>query len=206
MRIERFRVAFMAIGGDVLVSFREQLSNRERRREDRATTRRDPQPLFFPSDEARGSYCLRAEGLRTEHPFRPIDEALYPYRAGNRCALNSLDTDRSTTLSPETVTANRVSAAVGWNISVARKNFFRLECAGGLFQAVAHTAFGVLRTWIPASRVALAMSCVRLRAFARAGATTCPCASHRDSRRDTAPCAPPACDAALHTHRLRAVA
>ena len=41
-----------------------------------------------------------------ETPFRPLVEALDPYRAGNRCALNSLDTDRSTTLSPETVTAN----------------------------------------------------------------------------------------------------
>src|SRR5690348_7192642 len=58
------------------------------------------------SDEAQGSYCLRAKGLRTEVPFRPSNEALYPYRAGNRCALNSLDTDRSTTRSPETVTAN----------------------------------------------------------------------------------------------------
>ena len=126
MRIERFRVAFMAIGGDVLVSFREQLSNRERRREDRATTRRDPQPLFFPSDEARGSYCLRAEGLRTEHPFRPIDEALYPYRAGNRCALNSLDTDRSTALSPETVTANvllQQSIQISQRIIRSRKIF-----------------------------------------------------------------------------------
>jgi hypothetical protein len=41
-----------------------------------------------------------------ETPFRPLVEALDPYRAGNRCALKSLDTDRSTTLSPETVTAN----------------------------------------------------------------------------------------------------
>jgi hypothetical protein len=41
-----------------------------------------------------------------ETPFRPLAEALDPYRAGNRCALDSLDTDRSTTLSPETVTAN----------------------------------------------------------------------------------------------------
>ena len=79
-----------------------------------------------PSDEAQGSYCLRAEGPRTEHPFRPIDEALYPYRAGNRCALNSLDTDRSTTLSPETVTANCVSAAKWPNIS-ARPTFFAIE-------------------------------------------------------------------------------
>ena len=43
---------------------------------------------------------------RSETPFRPFAEALDPYRAENRCALNSLDTDRSTTLSPETVTAN----------------------------------------------------------------------------------------------------
>jgi hypothetical protein len=79
--------------------------NRERRRGIVRHRRamRNPQ---CPSDEAQGSYCLRAVGPRTEHPFRPIDEALYPYRAGNRCALNSLDTDRSTTLSPETVTAN----------------------------------------------------------------------------------------------------
>jgi hypothetical protein len=45
-------------------------------------------------------------GSRNETPFRPLTEALNPYRAGNRCALNSLDTDRSKTLSPETVTAS----------------------------------------------------------------------------------------------------
>ena len=47
-----------------------------------------------------------AQDSRNEAPFRPLAEALDPYRADNRCALNSLDTDRSTTLSPETVTAN----------------------------------------------------------------------------------------------------
>ena len=46
------------------------------------------------------------KGSRNETPFRPLAEALDPYRAENRCALNSLDTDRSTTLSPGTVTAN----------------------------------------------------------------------------------------------------
>ena len=65
---------------------------------------------FFGSctarDEARGSYCSRPGDSRIETPFRPFAEALDPYRAENRCALNSLDTDRSTTLSPETVTAN----------------------------------------------------------------------------------------------------
>ena len=53
-----------------------------------------------------GSYCSRPQDSRNETPFRPLVEALDPYRAENRCALNSLDTDRSTTLSPETVTAN----------------------------------------------------------------------------------------------------
>ena len=89
-----------------------------------------------PSDEAQGSYCLRAEGPRTEHPFRPIDEALYPYRAGNRCALNSLDTDRSTTLSPETVTANVYLQQGRW-ISQPRANLFSgKNFACKLFQAV----------------------------------------------------------------------
>ena len=58
------------------------------------------------SDEARGSYCSRLQESRNESPFRPLIEALDPYRAENRCALNSLDTDRSKTPSPETVTAN----------------------------------------------------------------------------------------------------
>jgi hypothetical protein len=62
--------------------------------------------LSAASGEARGSYCSRPQDSRDETPFRPLVEALDPYRAGNRCALNSLDTDRSTTLSPETVTAN----------------------------------------------------------------------------------------------------
>ena len=68
-------------------------------------------------------------------PFRPDDEALYPYRAGNRCALNSLDTDRSTTLSPETVTANCVSAAETRNISAPGKlsrEKFRSAPAGAI--------------------------------------------------------------------------
>jgi hypothetical protein len=62
----------------------------------------------FTSDEPKAVTVSAPEGSRTETPFRPITEALDPYRAGNRCALNSLDTDRSKTLSPETVTANRV--------------------------------------------------------------------------------------------------
>jgi hypothetical protein len=84
------------------------------------SARRNPQ---LASDEAQGSYCLQAEGPRTEHPFRPIDEALYPYRAGNRCALNSLDTDRSTTLSPETVTAKLCICSKGTEYLSDSKDF-----------------------------------------------------------------------------------
>jgi hypothetical protein len=62
--------------------------------------------LRAASGEAQGSYCSRPRDSRSETPFRPFAEALDPYRAENRCALNSLDTDRSTTLSPGTVTAN----------------------------------------------------------------------------------------------------
>jgi hypothetical protein len=53
-------------------------------------------------------------------PFVRIDEALYPYRAGNRCALNSLDTDRSTTRSLQTVTAKLFICSKGEEYLSAR--------------------------------------------------------------------------------------
>ena len=34
-----------------------------------------------PPDEAQGSYCSRPQGSRNETPFRPLTEALDPYRA-----------------------------------------------------------------------------------------------------------------------------
>jgi hypothetical protein len=67
-----------------------------------------PSACAFVQRFRRGSRQLLflATGSRSETPFRPFAEALDPYRAENRCALKSLDTDRSTTLSPETVTAS----------------------------------------------------------------------------------------------------
>ena len=65
MCIERICAAFMAIGDDILVSFREQLPCESidtgivRQRNAIRNPRHDP-------DEAQGSYCLRAEGPRTK--------------------------------------------------------------------------------------------------------------------------------------------
>ena len=78
MRIERTCVAFVAGVDDILVSIREQLPQRERRREDRATTRRGAQPPNAASDEAQGSYCLRAEGPRTEIHFVRLTRRYIP--------------------------------------------------------------------------------------------------------------------------------
>jgi hypothetical protein len=99
-----------------LSQFREHLPlSGEIERKDCDIAMRYATPFSFrflrtASGEARGvrsgSYCSRPQDSRNETPFRPLAEALDPYRAENRCALNSLDTDRSTTLSPETVTAN----------------------------------------------------------------------------------------------------
>jgi len=89
-------------------SISHRWENRAQRLRQRDAVRNPLQLELFctGSDEARGSYCSRPKDSRNEAPFRPLAEALDPYRAENRCALNSLDTDRSTTLSPGTVTAN----------------------------------------------------------------------------------------------------
>jgi hypothetical protein len=98
-----------------LSQFREHLpflGEIERRDCDNAMRYATPLACAFSAANAslqtrlNGSYCSRPQDSRNETPFRPLAEALDPYRAENRCALNSLDTDRSTTLSPETVTAN----------------------------------------------------------------------------------------------------
>ena len=82
-------------------------------------------------------------GLPNETPFRPLAEALDPYRAENRCALNSLDTDRSTTLSPETVTANGVPAAEIKNISAHHtmtREIFTVMSGGRKYQDFVYSA------------------------------------------------------------------
>jgi hypothetical protein len=135
-------VAFMANDDDILVSIREQPSHREHQPSGscdiamRCATPDSAASNRMARDEARVAATVSEPKVLGANSLSSERRGAISLSCDNRCALKSLDTDRSTTLSPETVTANCVSAAKRLNISAAARNPRRK-----IFQLASHRRF-----------------------------------------------------------------